>query len=222
MDLTTALPYINTALLIIGGLGLGEYLKKRAESLATRKDIGVLTKEVEAIKAKISEGVWNRQKRWELKREVLLEATEKLAEVVEALRMLSVSNPDRVTERLQAWHRTSLDLARTQERVAIVCRKETYDRLHGFRLLGNEMALKLETGERLTFEELEARVSAARAAIRKSWESTTLHEAVISSPSSCAPRPAGSPRETATVAVCRAQYVVVRQARNFVMWPDTI
>ena len=167
MDMTIALPYINTALLIFGGLGLGEYVKKRAESLATRKDIGALTKEVEGIKAEISKGEWNRQKRWELKREVLLEATERLAEVIEALRLLSVSNPDRVTERLQAWHRTSLDLAKPQERVAIVCGKETYDCLHAFRLLGNEMALKLEVGKRLTFEELEARVSAARAAIRK-------------------------------------------------------
>src|SRR6516164_6447747 len=88
MDMTIALPYINTALLIFGGLGLGEYVKKRAESLATRKDIGALTKEVEGIKAEISKGEWNRQKRWELKREVLLEATERLAEVIEALRLL--------------------------------------------------------------------------------------------------------------------------------------
>jgi hypothetical protein len=139
MDLTTALPYINTALLIIGGLELGEYLKKRAEKLATRKDIEDLTRKVEDIKAQISEGVWNRQKRWELEREVLFEATKRLNEIDEALLGLNtrLQYQNKTGEKVlgdysPTYRSAAVKLDETILLVGLVCAKETEGALKDF------------------------------------------------------------------------------------------
>jgi hypothetical protein len=71
---------------------LTKYSEKKAENIATHEDINKLveqvravTKTTEDIKAEISSGLWDRQKRWEMKREVLFEAAKNLAEVEDAL-----------------------------------------------------------------------------------------------------------------------------------------
>jgi hypothetical protein len=78
------------------GSYLGGYLKRKGENLATHEDIGKLTEQVAAvtrttkeIEAQITSGLWDRQKRWELKREVLFEATKRLAAVDDTLRTYS-------------------------------------------------------------------------------------------------------------------------------------
>jgi hypothetical protein len=69
-----------------GGAGayFSEYLKKKGENLATHEDINKLVDQVRAvtqatkeIEAKISDEVWNRQRLWEMKRDLLI-ATVKL------------------------------------------------------------------------------------------------------------------------------------------------
>src|SRR5277367_6744106 len=79
------------------GLGgfLAGYLKKKGENLATHEDISKVLVEVRAttqatkeIEAKISSEVWDRQKRWELKREVLLKILDKLSTAKTALTAL--------------------------------------------------------------------------------------------------------------------------------------
>jgi hypothetical protein len=74
------------------GAYLGGYLKKKGENLATHEDVDKLKEQVRVvttttkeIEAKISNEVWDRQKRWELKRDVLFEGTKRLSEVDEAL-----------------------------------------------------------------------------------------------------------------------------------------
>ena len=74
------------------GSYLGTYFKKKGENLATQEDIHKLVEQVRVvtttakeIEAKISGDVWDRQKRWELKREVLFEATRRLSELDNAL-----------------------------------------------------------------------------------------------------------------------------------------
>jgi hypothetical protein len=87
--------------LLAGGLSLvggwagayfGGYLTKKGENLATHEDIDKLVDQVRAvtqttkeIEAKISDEVWDRQKRWELKREILFEAARALAGIEDAL-----------------------------------------------------------------------------------------------------------------------------------------
>lgn len=70
------------------GAYLGSYLKKKGENLATREDIEGLVEQVSAvtkatkeIEAKISSDVWDRQKQWELKRDLLLDAVKRMDEL---------------------------------------------------------------------------------------------------------------------------------------------
>jgi hypothetical protein len=80
------------AALASGFLGfLAGYMKKKGETLATHEDIGKLVQQMSAvtkatkdIEAKISSDVWYRQKRWELKRDILLEGIKRIAALDEA------------------------------------------------------------------------------------------------------------------------------------------
>ncbi len=63
------------------------YASKKGENLATHEDIekivdqvAAVTKTQEEIKASISDEVWSRQRQWELKREVLLNALEQVSQ----------------------------------------------------------------------------------------------------------------------------------------------
>lgn len=49
------------------------YSAKKGENLATKEDIAQLTKIAEGIKAKISDEYWDRQKQWELRRDVVID-----------------------------------------------------------------------------------------------------------------------------------------------------
>src|SRR6266404_3989380 len=78
------------------GSYLASYLKKKGENLATREDLDKLVEQVRAvttatkeIEAKISTDVWDRQKRWEMKRDLLFEATRRLAAVNDSLMNLN-------------------------------------------------------------------------------------------------------------------------------------
>ena len=73
------------------------YSTKKGENLATHEDIKMLVDQVKAvteatkkIEAEISSGVWDRQKRWEMKREVLFEAARRISEIDDALLSNSV------------------------------------------------------------------------------------------------------------------------------------
>jgi hypothetical protein len=75
---------------VAGGLGayLGSYLKKKGENLATHEDLDKLVTQMAAvttatknIEAQISDDVWQRQKRWEAKREAIFEVMRKLGEL---------------------------------------------------------------------------------------------------------------------------------------------
>jgi hypothetical protein len=87
MDLTLAVTVVS---FLSAGAGayLGSYLKKKGENLATHEDIDKLVDQVSAvtrattqIETKISSDLWDRQKQWELKREILFDAAKKLSEI---------------------------------------------------------------------------------------------------------------------------------------------
>src|ERR1017187_3205456 len=80
---------VITAVLAGGGAYLGSYLKKKGENWATQEDIDKLVKQVaivtqttKEIEAKITNEVWERQRKWDLKREALFEAMKELATVL--------------------------------------------------------------------------------------------------------------------------------------------
>ncbi|WP_058186695.1 hypothetical protein [Terracidiphilus gabretensis] len=68
--------------LIAAGIGgyFGAYLKQKGENLATKEDIAQITRAQEEIKAKISDDIWDRQKQWELKRDVVFDVIRALAD----------------------------------------------------------------------------------------------------------------------------------------------
>lgn len=74
------------------GAYLSAYFKKKGENLATHEDIDKLVDEVAAvttttkkIEAEISGDMWDRQKRWELKRDVLLQGARRMADTQAAI-----------------------------------------------------------------------------------------------------------------------------------------
>jgi len=74
------------------GSYLAGYLKKKGEDLATHEDIGKLVEQMAAVtnatkevEAKISNDVWERQRKWDVKREALFEALKALSSVEFAL-----------------------------------------------------------------------------------------------------------------------------------------
>lgn len=91
-------PWVILALSTLGsafGAYLASYLKQKGKNLATHEDIGKLVDQVSAvtrttkeIEEKISDEYWNRQKRWELKRDLLIEMLKKTATLQDALQKL--------------------------------------------------------------------------------------------------------------------------------------
>jgi hypothetical protein len=64
---------------------LGSYSAKKGENLATKEDIAQITKVQEEIKAAISDGVWDRQEQWKLRRDAVLDAIRALHGLQDAL-----------------------------------------------------------------------------------------------------------------------------------------
>ena len=83
---------LTTLVAAFVGSYLAGYLKKKGENLATHEDIGKLVEQMAAvttatkeIEAKISNDVWERQRKWDVKREALFEALKALSSVEAAL-----------------------------------------------------------------------------------------------------------------------------------------
>lgn len=89
------LGWVVEALAIVVALFIGYfrgYLTQKGQNLATHEDIEKLVDQVRAvtmatkqIEAKISDEVWDRQKRWELKRDLLIDVLKKAASLREGL-----------------------------------------------------------------------------------------------------------------------------------------
>src|SRR5271166_1206622 len=74
----------------------GSYLKKKGENLATHEDIDKLTKQMgtvttvtKNIEARISDDYWLKQRRWEVKRDTIFEATRKFGDLEAAFSELT-------------------------------------------------------------------------------------------------------------------------------------
>jgi hypothetical protein len=95
------------------GAFLGAYFKKKGENLATHEDINLLVHQVQAvttatqeIEAKISNEVWSRQRRWELRRDIMLQVVDGLSDAsgdlaaLTAGALLSEQATDQLTKEL--------------------------------------------------------------------------------------------------------------------------
>jgi hypothetical protein len=84
--------FLANACLVGAGIYLSSYLKKKAEGLATKEDFrdlkeqtAELTRTTKKIEAEINEDLWNRQKRWEIKRDVVFDIAKNIATSYDAL-----------------------------------------------------------------------------------------------------------------------------------------
>jgi len=137
---------------------LPAYAKEKGKNLATHEDIQKLVEQVKAvtqatkkIEADISTGVWDRQKRWELQRDVLFEVGRKLIGLEKAI--LSMSSVYQVGVRemqniaSEQVHEALKQFDEARFLVEIVCTKKTTDALGKYALLVTSTAKSLSQGQ---------------------------------------------------------------------------
>jgi hypothetical protein len=196
--------------LISAGVGayLGAYLNEKAKNFARREDIDKITAEVQAvtrtteeIKADISGGLWDRQKQWEMKKEVLCEASKSVASIEERIVRVQavlaaakgrIGQPDWMDEwhdALSEWREVISDFERTLGLVNVVCSLETNIEFLKLRSVAASITGGLAKKDANVYDERSGDLSEAairvRFAIRKELGVPTLQ----STESSAAPPP---------------------------------
>jgi hypothetical protein len=188
----TALVVVLWLLTLLLGAFLGylaSYMKKKGENLATHEDIDKLVDQMKAvtqatkeIEAKISGEVWDKQKQWEMKREVVFEAIKRLAQADEALLghssalKVELNNPQQdwtqaKLEKSLKWSNASAALDESHLLVGVVCSREAKEALERFVVLTNTIAAGIGGKDAQIYdksrEEVARRLFAVRAALRK-------------------------------------------------------
>jgi uncharacterized protein (DUF885 family) len=159
-------PYITWGLVTLVGILIGYltgYAKKKGENLATHEDINKLVDQVRAvttatkeIEAKISHDLWDRQKRWELRRDALFELMKRLGALKDSLtELISVhqtdlnmnwkDDPNRITNRIkvgQDWLDAASAFDNAILMVGVVCEPELKTSLLQFSLTTRSIAGK--------------------------------------------------------------------------------
>ena len=137
-----------TAVVAGAGAYFGSYLKKKGENLATHEDVDKLVNQVAVvtvttreIEAKISNDVWERQRKWEVKRDALFEALKDIASMEDCLgtfiatfKGASQAAPGQQTwenkkaEAVDLYNKHDASLARTLILATLVCTDEVRDK----------------------------------------------------------------------------------------------
>jgi len=188
--------FVLSALTVLVSAFVGSYLagyfKKKGENLATHEDIDKLVAQVAAvttttkeIEAKITSDIWDRQKRWELRREVLFEATRRVSEVDEVLLMMDSAlqvevqsqnkdDPDLINETrkyLVRWSNAAAAFDETRLFVSIICGQEAKEAFEHFGIFTKWIARGITKKDAEMYQksktERDKRRVAVRAAIRK-------------------------------------------------------
>lgn len=148
-----------------GGSWFGAYFKKKGENYATHEDINKLVDQVKAvtaatkeIEARISTEVWNRQRRWELKRDVLLDAMKRLGALPTELSNLhavyqtapvgldqALIDEKRLRES-EKWSEASSGFDAAVFLTALVCGEEVVNALRVFSLFARQCSANLMEG----------------------------------------------------------------------------
>ncbi len=151
------------------GSYLAGYLRRKGENLATHEDIDKLVKQVSAvtqatkeIEAKISNEVWDRQRRWELKREALFELIKRLAALKDVLtellatyatdQQLNLQNDPKRGELRVKVGKALLDAAadfdNTSPLVGVACSDGLHSALMDFSVFARDTATKITERDR--------------------------------------------------------------------------
>ena len=145
-----------------GGAWFGAYFRKKGENYATREDVGELTKITKEIEARITDEVWNRQRLWEFKRDVLLEVAKRLGAYREAFSAVAIAfmtegespglEQNRI-DRLRVWNEASTEYTTsTRMLVDLVCGGETRAAFVRFGNVTRDGARDATSGKRESME----------------------------------------------------------------------
>jgi hypothetical protein len=170
-------PVLVSLLTVIGsGIAayLGSYLKAKGKNLASKEDVQDVVKQVQTItqatkeiEAKISDKMWDRQKHWELKRDVLFTAMKNVTECDVALR--NFNSQPKVEE--ESWLAAARKLDETNLLIAVTCSSEMNLAYDAYVVFANSVANKIFTRDKQIYpnseEKLEDRLVLVRAAVRK-------------------------------------------------------
>ena len=155
------------------GSFLGGYLKKKGENFATHEDIEKLVEQVQAvtkatkeIEAKISSDVWDRQKRWEMKRDVLFSAGKAFAAADDALLSFGsvfLHKQEPVNEALnearskssRRWLDACAKFDETRLLVAVVCNRETKEAFDSLAAVTSAMSLNITKSKRGNLQQVQ-------------------------------------------------------------------
>jgi hypothetical protein len=162
------------------GSFLGAYLKKKGENIALQEDIEKLVNQVQAvteatkaIEAKISNEMWERQKRWEIKRDALFEAIKELGGVEHSMIALYsatlISNKaaeadsrrllhDK-TEAIKCWSQAFLGFQRATRLASIVCGQEVHQQFNSTESVLGTIASDLIAGSEESYNSLNSQLS---------------------------------------------------------------
>jgi hypothetical protein len=204
-------PWVSALVpLISAGVGayLGAYLNEKGKNFARREDMDKITAEVqavtrttEAIKADISGGLWDRQKQWEMKKEVLFEASKSVASVEERIARVQAvltAAKDRIGQPdwMDAWHDALIewrevisDFERTLGLVNVVCSLETNIEFLKLRSVAASMTDGLAKKDPNVYDKRSPELSEAAIRVRFAIRKELGVPALQSTESSAAPTP---------------------------------
>lgn len=155
---------LANACLVGAGIYLSAYLKRKAEGLATKEDFrdlkeqtAELTRTTKKIEAEIDEDVWDRQKRWELRRDVMFQAVKAVGAAKDTLttmhavfmtdkRNAEQGKPiraDKEAEVYAAFNKSADELGQIFMLASISCGDAVRDKLGEFGLFVREMAVEI-------------------------------------------------------------------------------
>jgi hypothetical protein len=209
-----------TSLLTIAGSGIaayyGAYLKKRGEDQAMKEGFAEVlrqttetTRATKAIEAKISDEMWDRQKQWELKRDILLEMIKRIAAMDDALTSyksfvdldnkrvpeggeLDTRWAEQKLNTKRTWNKAAADFDETRAIVDAICSPEVKKTADDLAIFTKLVAMQLSKGETQQWAQyqMEAfqRIKRAKAAIRRELGLNLITSQ--SDESSAAPNPA--------------------------------
>jgi len=189
-----AVPILAILISVLIGY-LSGYTKKKGENQAIHEDINKVVDQVRAvtsatkeIEAKISKEVWDRQRRWELKRDVLFELARRTGRLIQALMqqhaiyMVEKQNqakglPERAEKRVEVgnrWNDASGDFQGTLLVVSAACGLELIQVAQQFALFMVNLSSKITDGNPEAFiesaQEIATKSQALTLAIRKELE----------------------------------------------------
>lgn len=174
LDWFELVKYAGGAVLLVASSAIGgywgAYAKKKGEDDAASDRFGEVLKELretttlaKSIEAKISGDMWDRQKQWEMKREVLFDAARRLSEVDDALLTFTTtmredqkcekiwandppSDAERLSwhnvrhDRVARWAKASTEFDESRLFINVVCTKSSMEAFQNLAVLVHNLA----------------------------------------------------------------------------------